>query len=485
MANIRRDVAKLGPGWNDTILYYAKAVAELRKKRLAERTGWLYLAAIHGFEQNLWVGSGTISPGEPSPANAEIRQVWNQCEHWNWYFLPWHRGYLAAFEAIFAKTIAEIGGPADWALPYWNYFDDSGPESRDLPWAFRQAVLPDGTPNPLADAVRHGTGRLGPFDNIPDITLNCMTKTQFTSASGDLAFGGLRPTLDPNDREIGAVEKDPHNWVHVMVGGLSPPGGFMSDPALAGLDPVFWLHHCNIDRLWSAWLSRSGNIQENSAQWLNGPLPEEYWMPDISGSLEKFTPADTLPGARLEPTYDDLTIGTAAPAQIAGAEALGGASGMPATLSDALPPPTELLGSNTEVISVGSARRKSVVAIAAAPAAIAASPTPKKFYIGIHNVRGPAASSALRIAVGSAQVDGGEPVNVETVALFGLRQASDPENRHAGNGISFAVDITPLARRIIAETGTLEAIEVYVEQVGGALGELTIGRIAVVSKSSE
>jgi tyrosinase len=34
-----------------------------------------------------------------------------------------------------------------------------------------------------------------------------------------------------------------------MIGG----DGWMSDPDKAALDPIFWLHHANIDRLWAAW----------------------------------------------------------------------------------------------------------------------------------------------------------------------------------------------------------------------------------------
>jgi tyrosinase len=27
----------------------------------------------------------------------------------------------------------------------------------------------------------------------------------------------------------------------------------MSDPGIAALDPIFYLHHCNIDRMWAVW----------------------------------------------------------------------------------------------------------------------------------------------------------------------------------------------------------------------------------------
>jgi tyrosinase len=45
----------------------------------------------------------------------------------------------------------------------------------------------------------------------------------------------------------GRVESTPHNDIHVQIGGL------MGNPDTAALDPIFWLHHCNIDRLWWVW----------------------------------------------------------------------------------------------------------------------------------------------------------------------------------------------------------------------------------------
>jgi len=36
------------------------------------------------------------------PSRADIKAYWSECQHGSWYFLPWHRGYLIAFEASFA-----------------------------------------------------------------------------------------------------------------------------------------------------------------------------------------------------------------------------------------------------------------------------------------------------------------------------------------------------------------------------------------------
>ncbi|QRV78849.1 tyrosinase [Ceratobasidium sp. AG-Ba] len=43
--------------------------------------------------------------------------------------------------------------------------------------------------------------------------------------------------------------EQPHNHVHLIVGGI----GHMADNDTAGFDPIFFLHHCNVDRLLSFW----------------------------------------------------------------------------------------------------------------------------------------------------------------------------------------------------------------------------------------
>ncbi|KAG8774549.1 hypothetical protein FRC12_001921 [Ceratobasidium sp. 428] len=43
--------------------------------------------------------------------------------------------------------------------------------------------------------------------------------------------------------------EQPHNYVHLVVGGI----GHMGDNDTAGFDPIFYLHHCNVDRLLSFW----------------------------------------------------------------------------------------------------------------------------------------------------------------------------------------------------------------------------------------
>ena len=45
----------------------------------------------------------------------------------------------------------------------------------------------------------------------------------------------------------------------------------MAVPATAALDPIFYLHHANIDRMWTAWNKTGNNDNPTVADWLKGP----------------------------------------------------------------------------------------------------------------------------------------------------------------------------------------------------------------------
>jgi tyrosinase len=484
MAGTRTDIAALGGTWNKTIEWYARAVAEMQKRAITDRTSWSYLGAIHGFDRAGWIQAGIITASTPLPSKAARDRIWDQCQHSSWYFLPWHRGYLAAFEAIVAKTVAGLGGPGDWALPYWNYLNASNPQARRIPQAFLDANLPDGTPNALSQAPRGGTQVLGPQSWLPrDITLAAMTQTRYTAATGTLALGGGESSFAHFGSQAGSLELNPHNLVHVMVGGVPPTAGFMSDPNLAGLDPLFWLHHCNIDRLWEAWQAQAGNTQETGAVWSSGPTPRQFEMPDASGGLAIFTPGQTLPGGTLAPTYDDLSTGTGTGSPAVAVAGQPPGSAMPASTPSASPPTSTLVGSNADAVTVGATPATTRVQLVPSATAMAAAVTEERLFLNLENVRGAAPSGVLNISISSPSADtlpaGSAPRHVETVALFGLAKASASDGAHGGNGLSLAIDITDFAKSLANATqAALEQLDVRIEQPGSAT-PLTVERVKV------
>ena len=307
-----------------------------------------------------------------------------------------------------------------------------------------------------------------------------MNEPDYTSAAGTTGFGGGTTAFLHFGNLTGTVEANPHNLVHVMVGGVGPNAGYMSDPDLAALDPIFWVHHCNIDRLWAAWLTVPTNRMENGPTWRAGPSPRQFAMPDKDGSnLVVFTPAQTIPGGSLAPVYDDLTKGTGVPTVVASVSTR---TAMPAGVQPA-PAPATLFGSNTEVVEVGASPATTTVHLATrrAQAVAAAGVVRERVFLNLENVRGAAPSGVLSVSVTAPSrgtVPSSAPAVEDTIALFGLAKASASDAGHGGNGLSFAIDITGLANTVAADD--LDRLEVQIRQPGEAGDSpITVDRVSV------
>ena len=487
MAGTRMDIATLGGPWSDTMLWYARAVGELRTRPFNDRTSWVYMGSLHGIDVQGWVNQGLVPPNIPSPPPDPLQDRFNQCQHAGWFFLPWHRGYVFAMEALLADWIVSQGGPADWALPYWNYLDDTNPTARDYPQEFLDATLPDGSPNSLSDALRGPATRLAPQPWIPtDISLTSQTSEDvYTAIPGTLGYGGPISGYSQFGNGYGGNESDPHNLVHVMIGGdTSPdPQGWMYDPNFAALDPIFWVHHCNVDRLWAAWMTDPSHTQEMGDAWKNGPFPMQFTMPDTAGALWIFDPDDTLPGSVLAPTYDNLTDGTgiAPPAPPAGAIAMASSSSGSTSKSRA-----GLVGANKDALTVTRSSARTGIQMASQPAAGLAAATGApggRYYLNLEGVRGASPSSVLNVVLTPPGDDPGAagPEATKTVALFGLANASAADGPHGGSGLSATVEITDIVNALQAvNPAEIEAHIALPETAGDT--EITIERISIYAK---
>lgn len=168
-------------------------------------------------------------------------------------FFPWHREYLRRLELDLQAIDSTV------TLPYWNWTVDNSPASSiwgadfmggngrptdgqvlDGPFAFSAGnwtLVSDGpflrrrfgvsvstlpTPTDLANALATVPYDVPPYNDGPFLA-------------------GFRNTLEGwrNGPQL-------HNRVHVWVGGSMGPS---SSPN----DPVFFLHHCFIDKLWADW----------------------------------------------------------------------------------------------------------------------------------------------------------------------------------------------------------------------------------------
>jgi len=278
-----------------------RGVREMKRRRPSDPLSWFYQVAIHGVQLD------PTDPGskyykaalgaDPDVAKVD-RRFWNQCPHYGQNsadFLPWHRAYIFHFEQILRVHTGEN----DFSLPYWNY----GPKAnRKFPKILGAEHLDgnldnnaDENINPLFLKERdfyltyyeHSLIPNMPLleltDAIVDISLP-MAADVFFGETEDTGLGG--GIADDNPSTRGLLECYPHDNIHRVVGGVIPGGttiidkdgksvevdttGAMATPETAAFDPVFLLHHTNIDRLWVEWSCMPGK------QW--GKIPSASWF---------------------------------------------------------------------------------------------------------------------------------------------------------------------------------------------------------------
>jgi hypothetical protein len=178
---------------------------------------WEYQRAVHGIPPG---DSG--NPDPPGTAN-----YWRKCHHHTDHFFDWHRWELFYFEQI----CRQLCGDSKFTLPYWDYFADA-----HLPVAFRP---PSSGTNVLAHdrnpALNDGSGEL----NVSATGMNELALFDFQS---DFEF-------------------NPHDTTHIQI------GFDMGDVPTAALDPVFYVHHCNVDRYWDVWLRQGGGRANPGGAW--------------------------------------------------------------------------------------------------------------------------------------------------------------------------------------------------------------------------
>ena len=276
-------------------------------------------------------------------------------------FGPWHRELLVRFEMDLQRMVPGV------MLPYWDWTDHAGTQSQifsdayfgpdggvggigggtvqsgyfafDAPGtgantgmakpAWWPTINAPGDPDHGTDlpgwrisghldgtegaALRRILGNDEVSPTAPDPFVGLATQTQVRSLMNASLFengnAGFRWRIE--------VQNPFHNYVHRWMAGHMETGASPNDP-------LFFLHHCNIDRLWAMWqmdghagaagypsgasFSYGHNINDRMWPWVGStvgysvPLPAavDNALPDYSGDPER-TPADVL-------NHRDITV---------------------------------------------------------------------------------------------------------------------------------------------------------------------------------
>lgn len=207
--------------------------------------------------------------------NSSDRNSWNYwvnghgtyCPHQVAYFTAWHRGYLYYFQ----ETLRTVSGNSSLIVPYWDYY-----KNPNIPAEFTDPSSPLYVTGRVNTNVRSGLG-LG------------LSSTRYKNFPR-----GMVDAVEP------VWEVTPHGKVHNLIGGYMAK---LTSP----MDPIFWLHHGQMDRLWAAWVAAGGGRQMP-------PLSDTYW-----GGSFTYGPNLTMERSRvynttgLGYTYDNLALPTTLP----------------------------------------------------------------------------------------------------------------------------------------------------------------------------
>ncbi len=296
-AQVRPDIAS--PAGQRMVQLYAAAVEAMQNPAInypPQPQSWTFQSYIHAVpanpfdpgnsamlatdaevEQRVNQIYGTPAAGSPQAAWKDAAlQCWARCEHSSPYFTVWHRWYLFMFERICRRMCND----ASFMLPYWNYASDAGP-SLQMPAQFRNPPRPASGNPPLPSRLvfsGRGVGHSSADGSGAPLAMNdgghmllsdiaygqaFETRAMFPADSGsDDAYAQLGFS--------GRLEIVPHDMVHGAV------GGWMVNPASASGDPIFYVHHCQIDRLVASWEALTGV----SYNWGSGGAspPQSAWM---------------------------------------------------------------------------------------------------------------------------------------------------------------------------------------------------------------
>ncbi|KAI9141901.1 hypothetical protein BKA69DRAFT_1038209 [Paraphysoderma sedebokerense] len=156
-------------------------------------------------------------------------------------FLPWHRFYLYELERELQSLGPEF---RNVFIPYWQWSLDASDPSSAPVWG--------------DDALSFGRGGSRPRDEVTTGAFAQWRIRRQWGSSGRMDGwydeGDVKDLIDRSrdyDSFRDYLEGPIHGRVHVNVGGRSGDMSTMSSPN----DPIFWLHHSNIDRIWSNWQS--------------------------------------------------------------------------------------------------------------------------------------------------------------------------------------------------------------------------------------
>ncbi|EPS42856.1 hypothetical protein H072_3102 [Dactylellina haptotyla CBS 200.50] len=284
---VRKEIREM---MNNTVEFelFLLALQRFYSQPQSSDTSYYGISGIHGRPYKAWNG---VANGRGASPNT------GYCTHGDILFLPWHRPYLAIYEQLIwdnAREVVNSFPDSDsrkasfrtalpgLRIPYWDWAADASipvqvREMKNIevanPRGGRQNIanplysykftdlseFPDRTFSRMQETTRWPQLINGRYESQPQALNDAMTgiggnlKTrvyQLLVAAGykDFNLIGTTGTPHTNNNFLDSLESV-HDTIHGTVGS----GGHMGFVPYAAFDPIFWLHHTNIDRLFAIW----------------------------------------------------------------------------------------------------------------------------------------------------------------------------------------------------------------------------------------
>lgn len=261
---------------------YRAAMRRIQQLPASDEQSFAHITGIHGF---------------PPPS---------YCHSDGSLFLPWHRAYVLYLEKAINEMLErmwndssdEIAPDIDGSgrevapkigVPWWDWTSNVS-RQRGIPKAFSEQFTQDGQTNPLWEAQI----QLDAFKSqIPSTMYKEKSGAMYnTRGTDDNRLPDRAPSelpsplivqdlIDNSDDYMdfqNRLDRGLHGFIHVWLEGT------MSSVATAGWDPIFYSHHCKVDRIWYLW-----QLKHNSLDRIPG-IPESYYrtaLPPFKMTVEE------------------------------------------------------------------------------------------------------------------------------------------------------------------------------------------------------
>lgn len=221
-------------------------------------------------------------------------------------FLPWHRRFIYDLEL----ELQRVSGNPNLGIPYWNWPSgganasmwnddllggngDAGGVVRTGPFRSGQWTVVNSSGLPAGPLMR-AFGQ-----NVPTLPTQAQIEQVMNVTPYDVSPWNMNSNPSFRNQLEGWIGPNLHNRGHVWVGGSMLP---MTSPN----DPVFFMNHCMVDKIWHEWQLRFPNQGYLPAT--GGPFGQN--LTDPMGSTPSAQvgsrPIDVLNSAALGIVYDGV-----------------------------------------------------------------------------------------------------------------------------------------------------------------------------------